>query len=195
VKLPSNSLKSLGFSVFDQGDIMDFPIEKIEAMIYTIRGQRVMLDRDLAKLYGLETFRLNEAVKRNLERFPEDFLIVPNSSELIELRSQIAILEGLSGRNLVFKSSPNLFTENGVAMLSSVLNSKTAIQINITIMRTFTKLRSFLAMDSSIIEEVGTLKKNTNQLFKIVFERLDNLEDQITPNLPASRKKISLQKN
>ena len=125
---------------------MQFPVEKIEAMIYTIRGQKVMLARDLARLYGIETYRLNEAVKRNEERFPGDFLIVPDSSELSELRSQIAILEGVSSRNLVFKNSPNLFTENGVAMLSSVLNSKTAIQINIAIMRTFTKMRGFPPM-------------------------------------------------
>jgi len=85
---------------------MSYLVEKIEAMIYTVRGQKVMLDRDLAKLYGVETFRLNEAVKRNAERFPIDFLIVPNSSELSDLRSQIAIIEGLSNRNLVFKTHP-----------------------------------------------------------------------------------------
>ncbi|MFZ4714975.1 MAG: ORF6N domain-containing protein [Bacteriovoracaceae bacterium] len=174
---------------------MPFPIEKIEAMIYTIRGQKVMLDRDLARLYEIETYRLNEAVKRNEERFPSDFLIVPNSSELSDLRSQIAIFEGVSSRNLVFKNSPNLFTENGVAMLSSVLNSKTAIQINIVIMRTFTKLRGFMVMESSIKVEVSNLKTNTNQLFKIVFERLDSLENQITPKLPANRKRIGLRGN
>jgi hypothetical protein len=173
---------------------VNFPIEKIETMIYTVRGQRVILDRDLARLYEIETYRLNEAVKRNIERFPEDFLIIPNFSELSELRSQIAILEGINGRNVVFKSAPNLFTENGVAMLSSVLNSKNAIQINITIMRTFTRLRSFLAMESSKNNEIGNLKKSTNQLFKIVFERLDNLEDQITPKLPANRKRIGLRR-
>jgi len=173
---------------------MQFPVEKIEAMIYTIRGQKVMLDRDLARLYEIETSRLNEAVKRNEERFPTDFLIVPNSSELSDLRSQIAILGGVSTRNLVFKKSPNLFTENGVAMLSSVLNSKTAIQINIAIMRTFTKLRGFLVMEPSLKEEVGNLKENTNQLFKIVFERLDDLEESL-PEHPKDRKKIGLKGN
>lgn len=82
-----------------------------------------------------------------------------------------------------------------MAMLSSILQSKQAIQINITIMRTFTKLRSFLAMESSLKEEVGNLKTSTNQLFKIVFERLDNLEEQITPKLPVNRKKIGLRSN
>lgn len=171
---------------------MEFQIEKIEAMIYIVRGQRVMLDSDLAKLYGVETKRLKEQVKRNVDRFPHDFLIEPTLSELADLRSQIATLDQPSTENYVFKHAPYLFTENGVAMLSSVLQSKQAIQVNISIMRTFTKLRSFLAMDSSLKEEVGQFKKNTNQLFKIVFERLDNLEDQITPKLPASRKKIGL---
>lgn len=173
---------------------MTFPIEKIETMIYTIRGTRVMLDRDLARLYGIQTHRLNEAVKRNSERFPSDFLIKPDSIELRDLISQIAILDGVNRRNLVFKHSPNLFTENGVAMLSSVLNSQTAIQINIEIMRTFTKLRSFLSLENSSHDEVKNLKKNTNGLFKIVFERLDNLEEQITPKLPANRRKIGLYK-
>lgn len=171
---------------------MNVTIERLEKMIYIVRGQKVMLDRDLAKLYGIETYRLNEAVKRNAERFPEDFLIVPDSSELSDLRSQIAILEGVTTRNFVFKSSPNLFTENGVAMLSSVLNSKTAIQINIVIMRAFTKLRGFTIIEPSLKEEVGRLKASTNQLFKSVFERLDSLEDQITPDLPTKRKKIGL---
>lgn len=168
---------------------MNLKNEKIETMIYTIRGQRVMLDSDLAKLYGVETKRLKEQVKRNIDRFPSDFLIEPTLSELADLRSQIATLDQLSSENYVFKYVPYLFTENGVAMLSSVLQSKEAIQINISIMRTFTKLRSFLAFDSSLNEE-GQFKKDTNQLFKIVFERLDNLEDQITPKLPANRKKI-----
>ena len=93
---------------------------------------------------------------------------------------------------MIFKNPPNLFTENGVAMLSSVLNSKTAIQVNIAIIRTFTKLRGFLTLESSIKQEVGQLKDNTNYFFRIVIERLDNFEDQITSKLPATRKKIGL---
>jgi hypothetical protein len=184
---------------------MEFPIEKVETIIYTIRRQKVMLDRDLARLYGIETHRLNEAVKRNEERFPSDFLIIPSSSELSDLRSQIAISEGVSNRNLVFKNPPNLFTENGVAMLSSVLSSKTAIQINITIMRTFTKLRSFLAMENSIETRIGDLESGmseTHKLFKIVFERLDNTEEKlysyieaVTPKLPEKRNKIGIKPN
>lgn len=170
-------------------------VKKIEAMIYNIRGMRVMLDSDLAELYGVPTKRFNEQVKRNLERFPEDFMIVPNSSELAELRSQIATLDSSSDRNHVFKHPPRMFTENGVAMLSSVLKSKQAIQINIAIMRTFTKLRSFLALENSTNERLDKLEQGTHKLFKIVFERLDSLEEQITPKLPANRKKIGLKQD
>ncbi len=88
-----------------------------------------------------------------------------------------------------------LFTENGVAMLSTVLNSDRAIQVNIAIMRTFTKLRSFLSMDNSLEARVGNVEKGTNKLFKIVFERLDTLEEQIIPKLPANRKKIGLKQD
>lgn len=168
---------------------MEFPVDKIEAMIYTIRGLRVMLDSDLAKLYGVETKRLNEQVRRNSDRFPLDFMFQLTSDEFVILKSQFATSKNGSGGK---QKVPLVFTENGVAMLSGILNSKEAIQVNIAIMRTFTKLRSFLVMDYSLKEEVGTFKDGTNQLFKIVFERLDNLEEQITPKLPANRKKIGL---
>lgn len=170
---------------------MDFPIENIEAMIYSIRGNRVMLDSDLAKLYGVETKRLNEQVRRNSDRFPPDFMFKLSSEEFEVLKSHFATSKTGSGGK---QKQPLVFTENGVAMLSGVLNSKRAIQVNITIMRTFTKLRSFLAMESSLKDEVGSLKKNTNQLFKIVFERLDDLEVAL-PEHPKDRKKIGLKGN
>lgn len=163
-------------------------ILQIENMIYIIRGQKVMLDSDLAKLYGVETRTLNQAVKRNLERFPDDFMFQLNQDELKFLR---ASLKDHGGQ----RYTPLVFTENGVAMLSSVLNSKTAIQINISIMRTFTKLRSFLAMETSINERMGKLEENTTKLFKIVFERLDQIDEDLTPKLPQNRKKIGLKKN
>jgi hypothetical protein len=191
----SNYFDKSYFSNFTKGEFMTFPIEKIEAMIYTVRGHKVMLDSDLAKLYGIETKRLKEQVKRNLDRFPEDFLIEPSLSELATLRSQIATLGHLTPENYNFKYTPYLFTENGVAMLSSILQSKQAIQVNITIMRTFTKLRNFLEGGPSLKKEVEDLKTNTHQLFKIVFEKMDNLEKQITPKLPANRKKIGLHSN
>ncbi len=183
---------------------MNFPIDKIEAMIFTIRGHRVMLDSDLARLYGVETKRLNEQVKRNLERFPDDFMLIPNSSELADLRSQIATLSNLTVDNQI-KFVPSLFTENGVAMLSSILRSKKAIQVNITIMRTFTKLRSFLTMGNSLAPRIADLEsgmEETHKLFKIVFERLDCTEEKldsyveaVTPQIPPSRKKIGIKVN
>jgi hypothetical protein len=180
---------------FKRRSYMEYSIETIEAMIYTIRGQRVMLDSDLAKLYGVETKRLKEQVKRNMDRFPSDFLIEPNFSDLADLRSQIATLGLANTENYVFKHTPYLFSENGVAMLSSVLQSKQAIQVNIAIMRTFTKLRSFLSMENSIEGRVTNLEKGTQKLFKSVFKTLDNLEDQILSKLPGNRKKIGLNSN
>lgn len=171
---------------------MNFSNEKIEAMIYTINGHKVMLDSDLAKLYGVETKVLNQAVKRNSHRFPEDFLLRCDLSMVEDLRSQIVTANDTTTWNYKRRTAPMLFTENGVAMLSTVLNSERAIQINIAIMRTFTKLRSFLAMESSIDNRVNNLEKNTHKLFKIVFERLDKIEGQVTPKLSANRKKIGL---
>jgi hypothetical protein len=191
----SKNLLKAKFSCFlkiKKESFMEFPIEQIDAMIYTIRGQRVMLDSDLAKLYLVETGALNRQVKRNLERFPDDFMFQLSHEEYDSLRCQFGISkDGKGGR----RYQPIVFTENGVAMLSTVLNSKRAIQVNIAIMRTFTKLRSFLAMESSLKDEMGKLKRDTNQLFKIVFEKLDNLEEQITPKLLTHRKKIGLHPN
>jgi hypothetical protein len=174
---------------------MSFSIESIEAMIYTIRGHKVMLDSDLAKLYGVETKRLIEQVKRNQNRFPDDFLIICSLNDLDDLRSQIATAKTTTPWNHKRRSAPMLFTENGVAMLSTVLNSERAIQVNIAIMRTFTKLRSFLSMENSLEGRVGTIEKGTHKLFKIVFQRLDTLDEQITPKLPANRKKIGLKED
>lgn len=174
---------------------MNFSNEKIEAMIYMINGHKVMLDSDLAKLYGVETKRLIEQVKRNLSRFPDDFLIVCTLNDIEGLRSQIATTNTATTWNHKRRTAPMLFTENGVAMLSTVLNSERAIQVNIAIMRTFTKLRSFLAMESSVDNRVTNLEKNTHKLFKIVFERLDKIEDQVTPKLPTNRKRIGLKQD
>ncbi len=177
---------------------MRFQIESIEAMIFTIKGHRVMLDSDLAKLYGVETKALNRQVRRNISRFPKDFLIELDLNELEDLRRQFGTANDRTHWNHKRRTTPMLFTENGVAMLSTVLNSETAIQINISIMRTFTKLRSSLKPDNSMedrIDELETGMEETQKIFKIVFERLDSLEDQITPKLPSNRKKIGLPTN
>lgn len=163
-------------------------ILQIENMIYVIRGQKVMLDSDLSSLYGVVTKRLNEQVKRNLNRFPEDFMFQLSDLEMQFLRSQFATANLDAKRRF----NPYVFTENGVAMLSSVLSSERAIEVNIAIMRTFTKLRSFLAMENNLNERMDKLELNSTKLFKVVFTKLDSLEEQITPKLPPNRKKIGL---
>jgi len=168
---------------------MKFQVEQIQNMIYEIRGCRVMLDSDLAKLYGVETKVLNQAVKRNSRRFPEDFMFKLTKEEFDVLKSQFVTSKiGRGGK----QKQPLVFTENGVAMLSGILNSFRAIDVNISIMRIFTKLRSFLVMESSVEGRVDKIEQGTQQLFKIVFERLDDLDDQITPKLAPHRKKIGL---
>lgn len=159
-------------------------IPQIDDMIYVVNGLKVMLDSDLAKLYGIPTKRLKEQVKRNNERFPSDFMFEITNGELNLLKKDTAAHGGSRYTSLVF-------TENGVAMLSSILNSPTAIQINIAIMRTFTKLRSFYSLGSTDNQRVEDIEKNTTKLFKIVFERLDYLEMEIPTHLP-SRKKIGI---
>lgn len=126
----------------------------IENLIHVIRGQQVMIDSDLARLYGVETRRLNEQVKRNIERFPDDFMIQLTKDEIQNLMSQIATSSSRS-QNVISswggnRKPPYAFTENGVAMLSNVLRSKTAIEVNIRIMRAFTAMRSFLMNNAHI---------------------------------------------
>ncbi len=136
-----------------------------------------MLDTDLALLYQIETKVLNQTVKRNLKRFPSDFMFQLTLEETQTLGPK--------------KYLPYVFTENGVAMLSGLLNSDQAISVNIAIMRTFTKLRSFLVMEASNSQKISDLEKNTNKLFSIVFERLDDLENPLS-SIQNDRKKIGL---
>ena len=160
--------------------------------IYVIRDERVMLDSDLAELYGIETRILNQQVRRNLTRFPADFIFQLAAEEYEALRSQFAtskVNETLISQFVISKDKrggrqkqPFVFTENGVAMLSSVLNSERAIQVNIAIMRTFTKLRSYHALND----------EEASHLFRIVFERLDGIEEIIKPKIDPHRKKIGL---
>ncbi len=166
-------------------------VSTIETKIYFIRGIKVMLDSDLAELYGVPTKALNQAVKRNSNRFPEDFMFKPNNEELVELRSQIVTANQVTYWN-VNQFKPNLFSENGVAMLSSVINSEKAILVNIAIMRIFTKLRSFLMLESELRKDMKELKQGTDKLFKVVFERMDEVENEIRPKLEPKRKKIGL---
>src|SRR5260370_36330264 len=148
------------------------PVELIERRIYLIRGQKVMLDSDLAELYQVPTFRLNEAVKRNRRRFPEDFMFRLNAAEARSLTSQIAISKpGRGGR----RTLPYVFTEQGVAMLSTVLNSERAIAVNIAIMRTFVRLRQILATHKELAERLTAMEKKYDQRFKVIFDILKQL--------------------
>ena len=143
--------------------------EDISQRIHTIRGHRVMLDADLAELYGVPTYRLNEAIKRNSARFPDDFMFRLTADEYISLISQIAISKpGRGGR----RKMPYAFTEQGVAMLSSVLNSERAIQVNIAIMRAFVRMRRMLVGHEELARKVDTLEKKYDSQLRGVFDAI-----------------------
>jgi hypothetical protein len=168
----------------------DISLSKIENMIYMIRGHKVMLDSDLAELYGVLTKNLNKAVKRNIERFPEDLMLQLTPEEFEFLKGQKGTpKENYGGRRYL----PLAFTEGGVAMLSSVLTSDRAAQVNLAIIRTFIKLRSFLAIENASSDKLDELGQGTYRLFKIVFERLDSLEEIIVPKLDSERRRIGLE--
>ena len=150
------------------------PKERITNKIYWIRGQRVMFDVDLAELYEVETKVLNQAVKRNAERFPEDFMFQLNSKEIkifMSSRSQIVTLK--RGENI--KYAPYAFTEQGVAMLSSVLKSKRAIAVNIHIVRTFTRMREMLLTHKELREKIERMEQTYDKNFRVVFDALKQM--------------------
>jgi hypothetical protein len=140
------------------------PIERIVSRIYLIRGEKVMLDTDLAQLYGVSTSRLNEQLKRNKKRFPEDFAFRLTRNEFDALRSQIAIIEP-GGRGRHRKYLPYVFTEHGVAMLSSVLRSPKAVQVNIGIVRAFVRLREMIATDRELARKIEQHDRQIAVLF------------------------------
>jgi hypothetical protein len=152
---------------------MELPIseERIVSRICPVRGKKVMLDRDLAALYDVETGALNRAVKRNYQRFPEDFMFQLTAEEFAALRFQNGISKGRGGRRYL----PYAFTEQGVAMLSSVLNSERAILVNIQIIRTFTKMREMLTHYRDLREKIEALEKQYDSRFKVVFQALEQL--------------------
>ena len=149
------------------------PLEIIEKKILLIGGQKVMLDSDLAALYGVTTKRLNEQVRRNLKRFPADFMYQLSAEEFESLRSHFATLK--SGRGKHRKYLPQVFTEQGIAMLSSVLNSDRAIAVNIQIMRAFVKLREMISTHKDLARKLGEIEKKYDSQFQIVFEAIRQL--------------------
>ncbi len=174
-------------------------IESIQRSILTLRAQRVMLDEDLARLYGVETKRLNEAVKRNIARFPEDFAFRLTDAEADNLKSQSATSKKHGGRR---RSVPMAFTEQGVAMLSSVLNSPRAVAVNIEIMRAFVQMRKLLTANADFTKRLAVLeaelgrhaaefghhRAETVRALKVVFETLKALAaqaDEPEPDKPS----------
>jgi len=150
------------------------PQEVLMSKIHEIRGQKVMLDSDLAELYQVETKRLNEQVRRNMERFPEDFMFELTKEEWNDLKSQSATSSWGGRRKL-----PLVFTEHGILMLSSVLNSPTAIKANIQIMRLFTKMREMIASHQEIFRQLDEIRNNVkghDDQLQLIFEYLKQFE-------------------
>jgi hypothetical protein len=152
-------------------------VERIEQRIFLLRGQKVMLSTHLAELYEVEPRVLVQAVKRNLERFPSDFMFQLNAQEFRILKSQFVI----SSWGGMRRARPYAFTEQGVAMLSSVLNSKRAIKVNIEIMRAFVRLRQLLASHKDLSRRLDELEKKHDKQFKIVFDAIRELMEPPTP--------------
>lgn len=158
------------------------PLQVIEGKILLIRGYKVMLDSDLAALYGVETKVLVQAVKRNIARFPADFMFQLTNQEVAILRSQSVTSSQWGGR----RYPPYVFTEQGVAMLSSVLGSERAIEVNIQIMRAFVQLREMIASNKDLAKKLDELEKKYDSQFRIVFDAIRQL---MTPP-ETKRKKI-----
>ena len=152
------------------------PIEVIERKIYLIRGQKIILDNDLADLYGVSIRVLNQAVKRNLNRFPEDFMFQLTKEEDESLRSQIVILKRERGKHR--KYLPHAFTEQGIAMLSGVLSSDRAVHVNIAIMRAFVKLREMISLNKELAHKLMQLERKIEKHdteIKVIFDAIRQL--------------------
>ena len=162
------------------------PQEAIESKILLIRGKKVMLDRDLAKLYGVPTKALNQAVKRNIERFPEDFMFIFTKEEFENWRSQFVTS---NSEKMGLRYRPYVFTEQGVAMLSSVLSSKRAIQVNIAIMRVFVKIKEMVVTNKELMYKLSELERKIEKHdgeIHAIFEAIRQLMEP-PPEKPKRR--------
>ena len=185
---PLDTFVSLSRNIF-----VDLPIsplfgeatvtDRIESLIYIIREDRVMLDQDLAALYQVETKALVQAVHRNIGRFPPDFMFQLSFQEFTALRSQIVTSKRRGGR----RTAPYAFTEHGVAMLSSVLRSERAVEINIEIIRAFVKLRQLVASNAEFTGRLNRLEQTYDSQFKVVFDAIRQLMSEATPVPPKRR--------
>jgi len=154
------------------GQISLVPMERIERAIIVVRGEKVMLDSELAEIYGVETRILNQAVRRNINRFPVDFMFQLTVAEEESLRSQIVISnEGRGGRRYL----PYAFTEHGALMLANVLNSERAAQTSVQVVRAFVKLRQLLASNAELARKLAAMEKKYDAQFKVVFDAIRQL--------------------
>ncbi|MCR0220709.1 ORF6N domain-containing protein [[Clostridium] innocuum] len=160
----------------------------IKSMIYVVRNQQVMIDSDLAMLYQVETKRLNEAVKRNIARFPEEFRFQLTAEETESLRSQFATLNENDGRGQHRKYLPYVFTEQGIAMLSAVLRSDVAIQVSISIMKSFVEMRRFIANNALLFERISTVELRQLEYQKQTDEKLEQIFEYISEHEESSQK-------
>lgn len=162
------------------------PVERIESRIVLLRDQKVMLDADLAELYGVSTRALNQAVRRNADRFPDDFMFQLSAAEADNLRSQ-SVISSYGGRRYL----PYAFTEQGVAMLSSVLRSDQAVRVNIAIMRAFVRLRQVLATHAELARKLQELEQKSDRNFAAVFRAIEQLiqQDAAEPSPYGPKKK------
>ena len=158
------------------------PSARIERAILMIRGEKVMLDQDLAELYEVETKVLVQAMKRNIDRFPEDFMFQLTTDEFTDLRSQI-VTSSWGGR----RTAPYAFTEQGVAMLSSVLRSSRAVKVNVEIIRAFVRLRRMLESHADLARKLETLERKYDRQFKVVF---DAIREIMNSDVPPKRRQI-----
>jgi len=165
------------------------PIDKIQNQIYLVRGYKVMLDSDLARLYRVQTFNLNKAVRRNIKRFPSDFMFRLTKAEFENLIFQIGISKKLHGGR---RHLPYVFTQDGVSMLSSVLKSERAIQANIAIMRAFGRVQKWLATHKDLARKLNELERKYDSQFKVVFDAIRQL---MTPDPPSTSLRIRGFKN
>lgn len=162
--------------------LVTVPIEHIKSVILLVRGEKVILDADLAALYGVETRALVQAVKRNSERFPKDFMFQVTSKEFASLRSQFVISKGKGGRRHV----PYAFTEHGAIMAANILKSDRAVRASVQVVRAFVKLRQMLAADTELTRKLDELEKKYDRQFKIVFDAIR----QLMSSPPAKPKPI-----
>ena len=164
------------------------PAERIERSIVLLRGHKILMDSDLADLYEVEVKRLNQAVKRNIERFPTDFMFQLSAEEAESLRSQIVTLKSTRGAHRKFR--PYAFTEQGVAMLSGVLKSPRAVAVNVEIMRAFVRLREMLASHVELSRRLDELEKKYDGHFQVVFDAIRQL---MAPPAAAPKTRIGFQ--